>query len=374
MTFPPSAGWNTGEGNASADGSIPGMAGRTQANVTAAKKAQIEANSVWPSLPGMLINTILSLVGGAIAAILGGFASVIDAIFGTVNDDYVRDLPTITDHSNSITEIRAVIESLILQGNALKFTSNNTYTPSPDITSIDVIIIGAGAGGASGRWDVLGSARRAGGGGGGGGEVHAPVPASLLPTDGSGNYLPIAITVGAGGTGGTADGQAGVGGGNTSFGPYLTAGGGNGGIPTNVEGAGGGLGGAGMITGGKGAGIGIGQNGGNSTSPYDLHGGGGGGGAGLLGNSGYPAGGIPSFGGQGGISAGGSPGQPGQPPSSVVATGGGGGGGSLTDSSSGGAGAYPAGGGGGGGGSLGGPRGNGGNGGNAVLYVIERVT
>ncbi|WP_280317311.1 glycine-rich domain-containing protein [Nocardia wallacei] len=370
MTFPPGAGYNAGEGQAGADGTIPGLSGRTQASITDMLKTRIESNTHWPDLPGMLINIILALVGGAIAAILGGFANVIDAIFGTVNDDYVRDLPTITDHSNSITELQEVINQLILQGNALVFTSNNTYTPSPGIVSIDLIEIGAGAGGAAGRWDVLGANRRAGGGGGGGGEVHTPIQASLLPTDGSGNFLPIPITIGAGGAGGASDAAPGGGGGNTSFGPYIPAGGGNGGIATNTLGAGGGLGGAGMIIGGKGADVGVQNNGGNSISQFTLNGGGGGGGAGLL----ETASGVPSFGGNGGISPGGAPGQPGQPPSDVVATGGGGGGGSLTVTSSGGAGAFPGGGGGGGGGSIGGPRGLGGNGGNGILFIVERMT
>lgn len=351
------------------DGSIPSKAAHTQTAVTQTLQDQFSSNQ-FGGLGGGLIAMILSFVGAAVAGVLNGFTNIVDAIFGTVDDTYVRDLPTITDHSNSITEIQAVINQLILQGEALIFFSNNTYQPSPDITSIDVILIGAGAGGAAGRWDVLGANRRAGGGGGGGGEVHTTIPANLLPVDGSGNYLPIAITVGIGGAGGTSDGAPGAGGGNTSFGTYLTGGGGNGGIATNTIGSGGGLGGAGMIIGGKGADIGVAQNGGDSISQYSLNGGGGGGGAGLL-ETGST---VPSFGGNGGISPGGSPGQPGVSPSDVVATGGGGGGGSLTVTSDGGTGAFPAGGGGGGGGSIGGPRGLGGAAGHGVLYVIERVT
>lgn len=372
MTFPGGAGgFNPGNYGLSANGSIPGMEARDQAAVTDQISSEAMEGSSWNGLGGMLIGMILSLIAGGIGAVLNGFGSVLDAIFGTVNDNYVAAMPTINDHTNSITALEAAFDALILQGNATVYTSNNTYTPSDGIVSVEVIIIGAGAGGAAGRWDLVGANRYAGGGGGGGGEVHTVIPAAMFPQTG-GHYDPIAITIGAGGSGGVTDAAAGGGGGNTSFGSYLTAGGGQGGWANNIGNSGGGLGGAGMIPGGKGADTPTtGVRGGDSLSAYSLNGGGGGGGPGLY--EGADVNTAPQSGGIGGISPGGLPGQPGQAPSSVVATGGGGGGGALTVTSSGGAGAIPAGGGGGGSGSLAGPRGNGGNGARGVLFVIERM-
>ncbi|BDB62344.1 hypothetical protein RDE2_41380 [Rhodococcus sp. RDE2] len=325
-----------------------------------------------------LLGWILGLIGGAITAILGGFASVIDAIFGTVNDDYVRDLPVINDHSRSIEELREAYDQLVLQGLAIVFESNNTYYPSEDVISLDVIILGAGGGGGAGRWDVLGGSRSGGGGGGGGGEVHTSINAALLERNPDGTFAGVAITIGAPGSAGVGSEVSGSGGGDTSFGTYLTAGGGNGGQGgRNGYGGLGGIGGSGMIPGGKGGngapleGLALpAQKGGDSTSAYSLNGGGGGGGGGgvnTVANS-------PGVGGIGGISPGGYGGaatRNGTPPSAVVATGGGGGGGAISTDLNGGAGAYPSGGGGGGYGSTT-LMTNGGAGGAGRLYVIER--
>jgi len=351
------------------------MKQRSQANVTDALSADVASGGNWPGLGGMLIGMIVSLIAGAISAILGGFATVIDAIFGTVNDDYVKHLPIIADHTQQLEDLEAAFEQLILQGSAWVFVDGETWTPTAGVLSLEVILIGAGAGGAAGRWDLVAENRYAGAGGGGGGEVHTTIPASLLPKDVDGNFLPITIGIGTGGAGGAADAAPGAGGGNTTLDVWLTAGGGTGGVPRNWNqlGSGGGPGGAGMIPGGRGAHVGIANNGGDSTSAYSLNGGGGGGGAGILGDT-AGASTTPSYGGIGGIWPGGAPGQPGTPPSAVVATGGGGGGGSATTTSSGAAGAYPAGGGGGGAGSLAGPRGNGARGGNGIMYIIERFT
>ncbi|MGY2036631.1 hypothetical protein ACW9HF_15220 [Nocardia gipuzkoensis] len=382
MTFPPGAPYDGTAYGISASGAIPGMSGRTQDAITEQLKSTV-GDGRWGQIEG----GILSIIAAAIAAILGGFGTVIDAIFGTVNNDFVADLPIINDHSQSITVLQAQIEQMILQGLAIKFVSNGTYYPNPELLSVEIIVIGAGAGGASGRWDIIPDNRRGGGGGGGGGEVHLSIPASLLPVDGSGNFLPIPITIGAGGAGGTGSPSPGVGGGNTSFGSYVLGGGGQGGTGggVNVNGVGG-QGGAGMIPGGNGGngggftGAGTTQvpptTGTHSTSFYDLHGGGGGGGGG--GGIGNSSGAIPGAGGGiGGASAGGaSNGAAGTAPSAIVATGGGGGAGSNAESGvTGGAGAFPAGGGGGGGGGSGpGNNGIGGQGGNGILFVIERLS
>lgn len=373
------SGINTGQWGVSGDGTgASSLAGRSQDDVTGTLQSQFSSSN-WPGLNGGLIGMILSFIGGAIGAILGGFASVLDAIFGTVNDSYVSDLPTIVDHSNSITLLQQAFDQLVLQGLAIVFTSNNTYTPSDGTVSIDVIILGAGAGGSSGSYDFFGAGNMSGGGGGGGGEVHTTIVAATLPVDSFGNFTALKIVIGAGGAGGATDQAVGAGGGNTSIGPpigdpWLVAGGGNGGAwghPATTPSS---LGGTGMIPGGNG-GIGGWVNGstgipptaaGDSISAYSLNGGGGGGGAGAGGGS---NGGT--AGGEGGLSKGGAPGSPGNAPSSVVATGGGGGGGGATGNNPGAAGAFPSGGGGGAGCSASGG-GAGGNGGNGVMFIIER--
>lgn len=286
----------------------------------------------------------------------------------------------IDDHTQSITEIQAVINTLILQGDALKYVSNGTYTPNPNVVTVEVINIAAGGGGSSGSQDVVVAGTRSGGGGGGGGEVHAPIPASLLPTNIDGTFKSLQVIIGAGGAGALVDSDVGTGGGHTKFGPevgsgaseYLLAGGGQGGQWGNSGPIA--QGGAGMIPGGNG-GRAVGDVShqtlpGSSTSAFDLHGGGGGGGAGYAqGKGGGQAGG------NGAVAPGGAPGTPGSAgssPSAIVAVGGGGGGGGLSGSAGGGNGGYPGGGGGGSACSTGGAT-FGGNGADGVLYIIERM-
>ncbi|GEM_PF-4479716 len=302
-----------------------------------------------------------NLMGG----LLGGFANIISAIFGTVNNSYVKQLPIINDHSQSIETLVAAYERLILQGNSIVFTSNGTYYPSEGVISVDIIIIGGGAGGGGGVWNLLADQVYGGGGGGGGGEVHAAIHAGLLPPTGG-----VPITVGAGGSGGSAA-NPGYGGGDTWFGE-LRAGGGQGGRTGSSAVGYESVGGTGMIRGGhggRGAYGGHAGTGGDSTSPYDLHGGGGGGGGGGI-NAGPTW--QPGGGGMGGISPGGAPGSTGTQPAGIVATGAGGGGGSSNGDSSG-PGGYPSGGGGGGWANLTSAS-RGGNGAAGIVFVIERFT
>lgn len=220
---------------------------------------------------------LLRALQAAVTAFFAGFASVVDAIFGTVNNDYVAALPIINDHSQTLADLQDAFDQLILQGIATVFVDNDTYYPSEGIVSIDVIIIGAGAGGGGGRWDLVPANRAGGSGGGGGGEVHTTINASLLPKNPDGSFQGIPILIGAGGAGATSSEGPGRGGGNTSFGTFLTAGGGQGGLGGNAAvGAIGGVGGAGMIPGGSGGdgamatGAVAGAPGGNSTSPYEI--------------------------------------------------------------------------------------------------------
>lgn len=307
---------------------------------------------------------------------LSSFENAQGVAHGTYNDK-------IDDHSQSITELQDVINTLILQGEALKYVSNGSYTPNPNVVSVEVISIGAGGGGSSGSYDGLGGHVYTGGGGGGGGETHASIPASLLPVDGGGAFKTLQVIIGAGGNGALSDSDVGTGGGHTLFGPevasadpaYLLGGGGQGGawgISSPQA-----QGGAGMIPGGNGSpaihtsgGSSTGGGpGGNSTSAFSLNGGGGGGGCGASLNSGGSAGGS------GAISPGGAAGTPGNTgtsPADIIATGGGGGGGGSSGNAGGGDGGYPAGG---GGGSACHNTGAtfGGDGADGVMYIIERM-
>ncbi|MGW2666370.1 hypothetical protein ACWCW7_35905, partial [Nocardia tengchongensis] len=135
------------------DSSIPSKATHTQDAITQNLQNSFSSQQ-FSGLGGGLIAMIISFIGGALAGILGGFVSVIEAIFGVVNDPYVAALPTINNHSNSITQLTAAFNQLILQGNAIVYTSNNSYTPTAGILSVDVIIIGAGAGGGGGDGEI----------------------------------------------------------------------------------------------------------------------------------------------------------------------------------------------------------------------------
>ncbi|RYE43642.1 MAG: hypothetical protein EOP24_27335, partial [Hyphomicrobiales bacterium] len=247
---------------------VSGIQDVTEASARQAQRGPIDA-------------VMLGARGNLFANLFGGFTNILSAIFNTVNNDYVSQLDIITDHTRQVEELRAAFNQLILQGNAIVFTSPQNYYPSEGITSVEVILIGAGGGGGAGRWE-FGWGGKGGGGGGGGGEIHYTIPAPLLQRNAAGTaYAPVWISVGGGGPGGFNTGDAGSGGGNTSFGGMLTATGGNGGGPgttgQNSAGGLGGAGGAGMVPGGNGGqggggstGVAPGVTGGNSTSPYDL--------------------------------------------------------------------------------------------------------
>ena len=327
-----------------------------------------DINAALAALQSNLLGGLLAMIARAIT---GGLFS--NFLSPSVQGYTAQQYATMNDHTRQIEALVAAFDQLVLQGNAIVFTSNNTYYPTKGIVSVDVILLGAGGGGGAGRWDIVGTNRAGGGGGGGGGEVHATIPASLMEKNEDGSFVGISIFVGAGGGGATGPDTVGQGGGDSSFSDFLTAGGGVGGGFWIKPVAAGGAGGSGMIrggTGGRGAGLNgapaLSTPGGDSTSAYDLHGGGGGGGGG----GGFSGG--ASSGGVGGISRGGLPGRPGAEPSKVVATGGGGGGGSNGGGN--GVGGYPSGGGGGGVGGGGPAAVAGFAGASARVYVIERFS
>lgn len=146
-----------------------------------------------------------------------------------------------------------------------------TWTKPPGAVMVEVTLIGGGSGGGSGRRGAAGTARTGGGGGAAGLIAQWTFPASALGATENG-------VVGAGGAGGaavtadTTDGNAGIGGGFTSFGTsiLIRAAGGNAsaGGKEAVAGAGGvalggsptaSSGGASSATGGVGAGPTIGS-------------------------------------------------------------------------------------------------------------------
>ncbi len=185
------------------------------------------------------------------------------------------------------------------------FTASSTWTKPSNLTGTEMVRVQVwGAGGSGGG--ATGGAGNVGGGGGGGAFVEAVLRASDITS-------PVTVTIGSGGTSGSA-------GGNTTFGSYITAYGGGGGSTASSVSAFGGAGGGGTYavgvtdsttTGGAGgAPLGgaantastYGGGGGGSTpnaGSNSIYGGGGGGG-GVNSNSGAGVGGNSLYGGGGG--------------------------------------------------------------------------
>jgi len=127
--------------------------------------------------------------------------------------------------TNGTTASWAAVVAASLQ----EFSSSGTWTKPSSATFVMVEAWGAGGGGGSGRRGAAASVRGGGAGGGGGAYAFRLFKASDLPST-------ISVTIGAGGAGGAArtadstDGASGSAGGNTTFGLYLTAFGGSGGV------------------------------------------------------------------------------------------------------------------------------------------------
>lgn len=312
---------------------------------------------------------------------LGGFGSLFAAITGTVNDSYVRDLPIITDHTAQLSAQATAIEQMTARGKAVVFSQSGWYYPPKDLVTLRIVGIGAGAGGAAGQWNLVGTGRNGGGGGGGGGYQEIEITAAFLPKTGD-DFDPIRVDMFLAGNGGVGSETPGGGGGNIIFGanlsiPYATFQGGVGGVTASSVRGGGGIGGLGMVPGGKG-GDGArldgdsnnlpATNGTSSFASERFMGGGGAGGGGGRSNS--TSGG---FGGNGVGTAGGIGNQAGVSPHPAMSIGAGGGGGSSGESSNGGAGGFPGGGGGGGFGGTMGTASAGGPGGQPKLYCYEEM-
>lgn len=123
------------------------------------------------------------------------------------------------------------------------FTGDGTYTPTPGTRRITVQVVAGGGGGGGADSNGGGEVSAAAGGGGGAGEyAEADYLISSLSAT-------VAVDIGAAGSGGAASGANGTAGADTTFGAYLTAGGGNPGtgiaVTVTYEGGEGGTGGGG---------------------------------------------------------------------------------------------------------------------------------
>lgn len=97
-------------------------------------------------------------------------------------------------------------------------TASGTYTPTPGTKKIRVTIIGGGGGGGSGQTNSAGYVS-AGSGGGAGGVARKTI-------DVTSSLSSVSVTIGSGGNPGVFSSNQPGDGGTTSFGSYMTAGGG----------------------------------------------------------------------------------------------------------------------------------------------------
>lgn len=282
--------------------------------VDAVGSSEIAANSVGSS--EMADNAIgaSEIIDGSVGSAEITDASVANIDMATMNGNTIKAntgsgaaTPTdMTVNTNSLVGRGATTLQNISLGTGLSITGStlNVAIPSPKLDTfnvnstwvkpanarmIEVIVIGGGGGGGSGAFNNLSVANNyatGGSGGSSGGRSEKTFEARHLPAS-------VAVTVGQGGLGGTSlntstptNGVFGNDGGETNFGTYLTAFGGQGGqgglfgtsttnITTSTS-----FGGAGMLSDGSVGGAGSSAAGSSCARPnYASNGGGGGGGS-----------------------------------------------------------------------------------------------
>jgi hypothetical protein len=304
--------------------------GGTAADITA---------TLAPALTGSLVNGMRFLLiaaatctGATTLALNGGAAVPVVDRSGAALTPGVFNSADLLDvvYDASISKYRLLGISAASGPNYQAFTASGTWTKPAGKDANTVVMIevwGAGGGGGSGT--------RGGGGGGGGYRRKFMRLSDLTAT--------VSVTIGAGGAVNTA-------GGNTTFGPYLTAFGGG---ASNSSTPGGGGGGAGQTaaggaasggTGGAGGGMLGGTGSSSSTTPTagsDGFGGGGGGGGNTASSTGFGVGAvggnaIDGGGGGGGGSGNGASNNIGGNGGNSLNGGGGGGGGGVTSGGAGG--------------------------------------
>jgi len=341
---------------------------------------------VWERDVTTFLNNVRDyLIGfGADPVVLGEIATL-----GAISDERLASLERTTAVQAAFTEgLRA--DLLKETSRILTFTANGTWRRPSGLKAVAVFCVGGGGGGGGGLAILpiggVPASSFGGGGGGGGGFSYSYFNVNTMPAQ-------VSITVGAGGAGGdgaisTTPPTDGASGGTSSFGSFMVAKGGGGGLKGDL----------GTLK-GLGATIpGVLYEGGDGTEPgvdapnlcQGAPGGGGGGTAywngiatvtGQTGGDGG-AGAWRTTSATGGGGTGGTPGLDGDPGQSTdsdqyLAPGyGGGGGGSSTDDTggdggAGGAGVIGGGGGGGGGGFVTSNGGDGGNGGDGRVWVVE---
>ena len=259
-----------------ADASVPAGVTivTTSATFTAARTLTLPAASTVPAgVPVTVIDTFSAINGANTLTIqragsdtINGGASIIMAaprsarqLFSNGSGAWAFDAGVLRSANNlldvlSASQARTNIGARPPQIDI--FTSSGAWTKPADAVYVDIQLLAGGGGGSSGRKDSAAATLKLGGGGGGGGSsVSVRVPASVLGSSES-------VTVGAGGLGGAGvtanatNGNVGLAGGSTIFGPFTAQGGGPAGFPAGGGGSGvmqGNAGGTASATGGAGA-------------------------------------------------------------------------------------------------------------------------